>query len=203
MARNTSKQERDRLLDHESDGIREFDNALPRWWLYGFYLTIAFAAVYVTNYHLLPRPIFGRAGMVAEYQADLEAAARDAASRPVAAAVAPVAALTDEASLAKGQAIFEGKDSLCSSCHRADLGGLVGPNLTDEFWLHGCSVSDLVNDIKTGYPTKGMLPYGVGKPLSDEQVLQVASYVLSKRGASPPNPKPIDSERDKTCQVSQ
>jgi len=199
MAQNIPNHERDRLLDHDADGIREFDNALPRWWLYGFYLTIVFGAAYVTNYHLLPRPIVGRAGMIAEYQADLEAAAHDAATRP-AVASAPVAALMDEASLAKGKAIFEGKDNVCFSCHRADLGGLVGPNLTDEFWLHGCSVGDVVNDIKSGYPTKGMMPYGTGKPLSDEQVLQVASYVLSKRDSSPPNPKPVDPERDKTCQ---
>ena len=57
-----------------------------------------------------------------------------------------------------------------------------------------------MNSIKTGYPLKGMLPYGVGKPLPDDQVLQVASYVLSKRGSSPPSPKPPDAERDKTCQ---
>ena len=58
---------RDELLDHDADGIREFDNALPRWWLYGFYLTIAFSIVYLVNYHVLPKPLFGHPGMVAEY----------------------------------------------------------------------------------------------------------------------------------------
>jgi cytochrome c oxidase cbb3-type subunit III len=195
-----NKPTRDELLDHDADGIREFDNALPRWWLYGFYFTIAFAAFYLVNYHVLPRPLIGRAGMVAEYEAEVEAASRAAAARPHAAknGVALVA-LSDPASLEKGRAIFEGTQNTCFSCHRNDLGGLVGPNLTDDLWLHGCSIQDLVNGITTGYPTKGMLPFGVGKPLTDEQVLQVASYVLSKRGSSPPAPKPPDAERDKEC----
>jgi len=195
-----NKPTRDELLDHDADGIREFDNALPRWWLYGFYFTIAFAAFYLVNYHVLPRPLIGRAGMVAEYEAEVEAASRAAAARPHAAknGVALVA-LSDPASLEKGRAIFEGAENTCFSCHRNDLGGLVGPNLTDDVWLHGCSIQDLVNGITTGYPTKGMLPFGVGKSLTDEQVLQVASYVLSKRGSSPPAPKPPDAERDKEC----
>ena len=122
-----------------------------------------------------------------------------AALRP-AAAHAGLPRLTDAADLAKGKAIFDGPDSVCFSCHRADLGGLVGPNLTDDLWLHGCAMGDVMTSIKTGYPLKGMLPYGIGKPMTDEQVQQVASYVLSKRGSAPPNPKPIDPERDKACQ---
>jgi cytochrome c oxidase cbb3-type subunit III len=201
MTRDTrEKPKRDELLDHDADGIKEFDNALPRWWLYGFYLTIAFAAFYLVNYHVLPRPLIGRAGMVAEYEAEVEAASRAAAGRPhVAKSGVALVALTDPVSIEKGRAIFESADNTCFSCHRNDLGGLVGPNLTDDLWLHGCSVQDLVNDITTGYPTKGMLPFGVGKPLTEEQVLQVASYVLSKRGSSPPGPKPPDMERDREC----
>jgi cytochrome c oxidase cbb3-type subunit 3 len=76
----------------------------------------------------------------------------------------------------------------------------VGPNLTDDQWLHGCSLGDIERSIRTGYPQKGMMPFGSGKPLTDEQVLQVASYVISKRGSSPPTPKPIDPERDTACQ---
>jgi cytochrome c oxidase cbb3-type subunit 3 len=189
----------ERLLDHDADGIRELDNALPRWWLYGFYFTILFAGAYLVNYHVLPRPLVGQAGMIAEYQAEVEAAARLNAGRTPSAAGPALAALTDAESLAKGQAIFEGPDNVCFSCHRADLGGLVGPNLTDDRWLNGCGVADIVSDIKAGFPLKGMLPYGTGKTLSDEQVRQVASYVLSKRGTHPPNPKPSEPERDKDC----
>jgi cytochrome c oxidase cbb3-type subunit 3 len=192
---------RDELLDHDADGIREFDNDLPRWWLYGFYFTIAFAALYLLNYHVLPKPLFGHQGMVAEYQAELEAASRGAAARPHdATRRGPLVALTDPQNLEKGRAIFEGPDNVCFSCHRKDLGGLVGPNLTDDRWLHGCSVDDVAESITRGYPLKGMMPYGVGKPLTEEQVLQVASYVQSKRGSSPPAPKPSDPERDKACE---
>jgi cytochrome c oxidase cbb3-type subunit 3 len=191
---------KDELLDHDADGIREFDNALPRWWLYGFYFTIAFAAVYMVNYHLLPVPVFGHPGMVAEYQADVEAAKSVARARtPAPSAAVALVALTDEPSLAKGRVVFEGTDNVCASCHRPDLGGMVGPNLTDEYWLHGCSVEQVVTSIRDGYPLRGMMPFGTGKPLTDEQLLDVASYVLSKRASSPPSPKPIDAERDRIC----
>jgi cytochrome c oxidase cbb3-type subunit 3 len=195
------RRDRDELLDHEADGIREFDNDLPRWWLYGFYLTIVFSVIYLVNYHVLSTPFFGAPTVVAEYEADMKAVtALQAAHRsrtPGAAAVSTV--LTDPPSLEKGRAIFESPSSLCSSCHRPDLGGLVGPNLTDEGWLHGCKLNDVVTSIRTGYPTRGMLPFGGGTALSDEQLRQLASYVLSKRGALPAAPKPADPERDKSC----
>jgi cytochrome c oxidase cbb3-type subunit 3 len=192
------KSTRDELLNHDADGIREFDNALPRWWLYGFYFTILFAVVYFANYHLLPAPLFGRSSIAAEYNADLEAAALAAKSRPSKPGAA-VVALTDHDSLEKGRAIFEGPSNVCFSCHRADMGGLVGPNLTDEYWLHGCSPADLVRSVSTGFPIKGMLPYGTGKVLTDDEVLQVVSYVISRRGSNPANPKPTDPTRDQVC----
>jgi cytochrome c oxidase cbb3-type subunit 3 len=195
-----SDKKRDELLNHEADGIREFDNALPRWWLYGFYFTIAFAAVYFVNYHLLPQPLFGRPGQVAEYTAEMEAAAAAGAGRPGAAA-AGLAALTDPGALAKGEEIFMGQRNLCHTCHRKDLGGLVGPNLTDDKWLHGCTASEMVQNVKTGFPAKGMLPFGSAQPLTDEEVLQVVSFILTKTGSNPGNPKPVDPERDKECRT--
>ena len=177
------RDKRDELLDHEADGIREFDNALPRWWLYGFYLTIVFAVVYTVNYHVLPEPLWGSAGMIAEYRG--RAAGGAEAGGAAGAPAANLSPLTDAPSLEKGGAIFEGPDNVCSSCHRPDLGGLVGPNLTDDQWLHGCTTGAIVASIETGYPLKGMLPFGTGKTLTDDQVLQVASYVVSKRGSAP------------------
>jgi cytochrome c oxidase cbb3-type subunit 3 len=189
---------KDELLSHDADGIHEFDNALPRWWLYGFYFTIAFAVVYYVNYHVLSRPLFGTQTLAAEYREDVERATT-LQKHDASGSSRPIVALTDAASLLKGRAIFEGPDNTCFACHRPDLGGLIGPNLTDEYWLHGCAATDLVHDVKTGFPQKGMLAFGTGKTLSDEQVLQVVSYVLSKRGSHPANPKAIDPERDKVC----
>ena len=199
MSADHTDPKRDELLDHEADGIREFDNALPRWWLYGFYFTIALGTAYFVNYHVLAAPILGQPGMVAEYEADVrEARARSTGAGPAAGGTTR-AALTDAASIAAGKAVFEGPDNVCYSCHRPDLGGMIGPNLTDDKWLHGCSVEAVTTSIKTGYPLKGMMPFGTGKTLTDEQILQVASYVLSKRGTSPANPKPIEPDRDVDC----
>ena len=192
-------QHKDQLLDHDYDGIREFDNALPKWWLYGFYFTIAFGIVYVINYHVLPAPLWGKPGMVAEYQAEMDDAARLAANRPKAeGAGATLVALTDPESLAKGQAIYEGAN-LCHACHRKDLGGMVGPNLTDSLWIHGCTPAELVKNISTGFPSLGMLPYGSGTKLTDEELLQVVSYVLSKQGSNPDSPRAVNPEREKPC----
>jgi cytochrome c oxidase cbb3-type subunit 3 len=192
-------QKKDQLLSHEYDGIREFDNALPKWWLYGFYFTIAFGIVYAINYHALPTPLWGRPGMVAEYQAEVETAARVAAGRPKAAGPnTALVALTDPDSLKKGQEIYEGAN-LCHACHRKDLGGMVGPNLTDNLWIHGCTPADVMKNVSTGFPPLGMLPYGSGASLSDEQLLQVVSYVLSKQGTHPANPRAANPDREKTC----
>jgi cytochrome c oxidase cbb3-type subunit 3 len=192
------RQHQDELLEHDADGIREFDNDLPRWWLYGFYATIVFAAAYMVNYHVLATPLVGAASVVAEYEADM----REAAARAPAASASTVelAALTDPASLAKGQAIYESQTHPCAACHRPDLGGLVGPNLVDDLWLHGCGMAHVVKTITTGVPTRGMLPYGGGPPLDDEQVQQLASYILSKKGSNPPNAKAPDPDRDQDCQ---
>jgi cytochrome c oxidase cbb3-type subunit III len=192
-------QRKDELLAHEYDGIREFDNALPKWWLYGFYFTIVFGIVYAINYHMLPTPLWGRPGMIAEYQAEVDTASQAMAGRPKGAgANAALVALTDPASLTKGQEIFEGAN-LCHACHRKDLGGMVGPNLADNLWIHGCTPADLVKSVSSGFPPLGMLPYGSGAKLSDEQLLQVVSYILSKQGSHPVNPRAVNPEREKVC----
>jgi cytochrome c oxidase cbb3-type subunit 3 len=162
---------------------------------------VALSVVYMVNYHVLPTPAFGKAGMVAEYEAEMAAARARTASRTDGAEAPAVAlaALTDAASLEAGRALYDGADNACSSCHRPDLGGMIGPSLADDHWLHGCSVEAVVSSIRTGYPLKGMMPFGTTKALDETQLLQLASFILSKRGSAPPDPKPIDPERDVVC----
>lgn len=192
-----SDDQKDPLRNPEVDGIRELDDALPKWWLYGFYGTIALAVAFVVNYHVLPTPLVSQKSIAAEYQAAMDEAARLAANRP--AGATGTVAFTDAANLAAGQAIFEGPRNLCHTCHRKDLGGLVGPNLTDALWRYGCSVDAVVQNVTTGFPPKGMLPFGSTQRLTDKELLQVVSYVMSRQGSNPANPKPVDPALDKPC----
>jgi cytochrome c oxidase cbb3-type subunit 3 len=189
---------RDPLHDHEVDGIRELDNALPRWWLYGFYVTIVIGVAYFINFHVLTTPLVGKSTLAAEYAAEMAGIRPRVAASPVA-ATGGLKARTDSASLARGDEIFHGVTNACFSCHRPDLGGMIGPNLTDEYWLHGCAPADLVKSVTTGYPEKGMQPFGTTVKLTDDQLLDVVSFVLSKQGSRPVNPKAVDPARDKRC----
>lgn len=188
-------------FDHEVDGIRELDNDLPRWWLYGFYVTIVIAVVYFANYHVLSTPLVGSKTVAAEYEADVTAHPKPAATSARAGGTVPASLtlLTGPQDLEAGKKIFESSTHPCHACHRADLGGLVGPNLTDDKWLHGCSVGQVVESIRTGYPLQGMVPFGGGPALGDQQLLELASYILSRRDSHPANPRPVDPVRDLAC----
>lgn len=200
-----SVQKKDELLDHDADGIQEYDNDLPRWWLYGFYFTIACAAVYIFYYHIYTGSDwnvlwYGARGQAAEYEQSVaEAKLVNASVTGAAATQATVEYVqtTDAAALQRGQEIFNGNSNLCFTCHRQDLGGVVGPNLTDEYWIHGGTFRDVINSIKTGYPERGMMPYGSNAKLSDQDLISLASYIFSKQDSHPESPKPIDPARDK------
>ncbi|NQW30486.1 MAG: c-type cytochrome [Ignavibacteria bacterium] len=204
---NDQKRESGKLMDHDADGIKEFDNDLPRWWLYGFYFTIFCSVVYMFYYHVYSGSDwnilwYNSRGQVQEYTAEVAEANAMLANAPKKASVAAVL-LTDQASLEKGKEIFNSTNSLCFTCHREDLGGIIGPNLTDEYWMHGCSLEVIIKNITSGFPEKGMLPYGSSNKLSDTELLQVASYIVSKKGSNPPDPKPIDAEREVICSTIQ
>lgn len=186
-----SGQEKDTVLEgHDADGILEFDNDMPMWWLVGFMFTVVFSFGYLVQYHMSDGPSSAK-----EYEQEVAAFNKskdpNAGQQEVA-----LNALTDAASLDAGRLIFEGAANTCYTCHRNDLGGIVGPNLTDEFWIHGGDLRSIMKSIKSGFPDKGMQPYGTNARLSERQVLQVASYVLSKQGSNPANPKAIDPARE-------
>ena len=132
------------LLDHEVDGIRELDNKLPRWWVWLFYFTIIFAAVYLVYYHVLGAGDL----MIAEYTKEMKVgdAIKGAAMARFEADIGTLQPSKDPDVLARGKKTFL---MLCAPCHRADGGGLVGPNLTDEYWIHGDKFSDNVKTIGT------------------------------------------------------
>jgi cytochrome c oxidase cbb3-type subunit 3 len=170
------------LMDHEADGIRELDNKLPRWWVWLFYLTIIFSVIYVAYYHVL------RAGplMAGEYAQEMKTGERikSAALAKFESSIETIEPSGDELVLATGKQTF---GRLCAPCHRVDGGGLVGPNLCDDYWIHGNKFSDNLKIVWNGVPAKGMVTWkGVLKP---DEIYAVASYVFSLRGTKPPNPK--------------
>ena len=173
----------ERLLDHEYDGIKEYDNPMPRWWLASFWVTIVFSILYLLN---LPGIGVGK-GRIADYDADMAAAAAIAAQHD------PLAGLTNETLVAAaadptqrtlGETTYA---TMCASCHLADGGGLIGPNLTDSYWIHGGEPLDIMRSIVVGVADKGMPPWG--KTLKPDQLKAVAGYVLTLRGTTPKAPK--------------
>jgi cytochrome c oxidase cbb3-type subunit III len=170
----------DEILAHDYDGIRELDNKLPKWWLGLFYFTIIWAAIYMLHYFVLQTGDL----QIAEYKNELATAKQ---MHPASAAnnkTATLSLMTDEFNLAEGKVIY---DKNCAVCHLVKGEGLVGPNLTDEFWIHGGSLEDVIDIIVVGVPSKGMISWKA--QLSPKQIQQVSSFILSLQGTNPPNPK--------------
>jgi len=178
-----SDHEQDRLLDHDYDGIQEYDNPMPRWWLWVFYATIAFVPIY----YFAPGNIGAGPGKVAAYEAEVAAyeASRPAPAAGMASDESLRALVADASALELGQVTFV---QHCAACHRPDAGGLIGPNLTDDAWLHGDAPSQIHATIVNGVLEKGMP--GWERLLQPEQVDAVTAYVLSLKGTNPPSPKP-------------
>lgn len=175
----------DRLLkDHEYDGIRELDNAPPSWFNILFIVTIVFSFFYL--YILF---VFKPAGLVQEKELARELA-RAERSMQEAPTEFEVALLTDRQSIENGKQIY---NNVCAVCHLVDGGGLVGPNLTDNYWIHGNTPEDLFRIVTEGVIEKGMIPYR--DQLSPRQRLEVNSYILVELvGSTPANPKAPEGE---------
>ena len=175
------EKDHDELMGHDFDGIREFDNDLPPWWLKLFYVTVLWGVLYLVYYHV------GKMGdlQIAEYQQEIKSV-QVQAENSGGAGGGPVMrqALTDKESLFRGRDIFR---TNCQACHGAVGQGGVGPNLTDEYWIHGGTFPELAHIITVGVPAKGMVAWG--SVLKAQQISEVASFVLTLQGTNPPNAK--------------
>ena len=175
------------LLDHNYDGIQELDNKLPRWWVWLFNVTIVFAAVYLAYYHVLGKGQL----MAAQYQEEMKVGDQIKAKAigEFEGSMASLQPSKDPAVLAEGKQTFL---NLCAPCHRVDGGGLVGPNLCDDYWIHGSNFVDNLQTMWNGVPAKGMVTWkGVLKPST---IYAAGSYIYTLRGTHPPNPKPPENQ---------
>jgi cytochrome c oxidase cbb3-type subunit 3 len=181
--------EEELLSIHEYDGIRELDNNLPPWWVAMFWVTIVFGIAYLFNYHLL------NTGDLQEKEYNIEmATAAEQKKKLEDAGLAginenSVTALKDKANLEKGLTIFTQN---CAACHGKSAEGGVGPNLTDDYWLHGGGIKNVFKTVKYGVPEKGMIPWQ--NQLKPDQIQEVASYILSLHGSNPANGKAPQGE---------
>ena len=178
------EKEKDLLLDHNYDGIQELDNSLPPWWKYGFYLTIVVAFIYIYRFHISHDGMSQHEEYVAEMQKGEEDKAAYLAKSANNVDESTVVLLTDNGAVSEGHELFVKN---CAPCHLPDGGGNVGPNLTDDYWLHGGGIKDIFKSIKYGWQDKGMKSWK--DDLSPKQIQEVASFIKSLKGTHPAVPK--------------
>jgi cytochrome c oxidase cbb3-type subunit III len=184
-------QEKELLLNEDYDGIKELDNPVPNWFNALFYGTIAFGLVYLLVYHVwLSAPMQAK-----EYEIELATAQEKQMERLKNAPVEDineknVQLVADASTISSGKATYV---QYCAACHGQAGEGLVGPNLADEYSLHGGSINEVFKTIKYGVPEKGMVAWGT--QLNPRQVSNVANYIMSIQGSNPPNGKAPQGER--------
>jgi len=181
-------QENTVMTDHSYDGIRELDNRLPPWWLYGFYASIVFGLIYLTNVFLLDGPSQNE-----EYEQEMAQAKIEVETY-----LASLDNLIDESNvsfteekqdLIAGMEIFTSK---CAACHGQNGEGGIGPNFADKYWIHGGDVVSIFKTVKYGVPAKGMIAWKA--QLNPKQMQQVSSYIVTLEGTDPPNQKEAQGE---------
>lgn len=190
MSNNKEYQKGKVIEDHEFDGIKELDNPPPSWLMYIFYTSIFVSVLYWGYYHAFKQ------GPDQYQEFEMEVASASAIIDARTAQLPPVAtvASTDPADIAAGKALFMSK--ACFACHGMNgEGNAIGPNLTDDFTIHGCGFEPTLKTIKNGVPEKGMTAYG--SQLSEKELEQLASYVISLKGSNPANAKDPQGEKCK------
>lgn len=177
------------LLNHDYDGIKELDNNLPPWWVYSFYACIIFSAIYLVRFEIM-----GADNQEMELKKELAQAKIEVAeymkNAPDLMDEKSVTQLTEPADLAIGKTLFENN---CAACHRADAGGQIGPNLTDNHWILGGGIKNIFHTITNGgRDGKGMISWkGTLKP---KEIQKVASYIMSLKGSNPKDAKAPDGD---------
>ncbi len=168
-----------KLTDHDYDGIKELNNPSPYWVLFLFLGTIGFSLFYAVHYFGFPNN--GR-DQISEYNKQMALAGKQANPAGLGAAF-----VMDKEQMDQGAKIFLEKG--CIACHgMKGEGNAIGPNLTDNFWIHGCKPADLIKLINEGVPEKGMIPFK--STLSEAQIKSVTAYILGTLvGSNPPNGK--------------
>lgn len=184
-------EEKDIELEHEFDGIKELDNPTPAWFMYLFYATMVIAVGYMFYYHVFDW------GQLQDEEYATEIMEAEEAKKAYLAKAAniidenSVTESTDAAVISAGQAIY---NTNCVACHGDKGQGVVGPNLTDEYWLHGGSINKVFKTIKYGIPEKGMISWE--KTLSPKQIADVSNFINSLKGSNPANAKAPQGEKE-------
>lgn len=192
MTRSKSvEQEADVMLDHDYDGIKELDNVLPPWWVNLFYATIIFGLIYMVRFHVMDEYTQAQEYDQEVAAANIEIEKNKLNSPKEEITFDKVTLLTDAESLAKGKEIYT---NACAACHKADGGGIVGPNLTDEHWINGGGIKNVFKLIAEGSKNNPTM-VAWAKTLGTKEVQNVASYVLSLQGTKPAGAKPAEGEK--------
>ncbi len=176
-------------VGHVYDDIRELDNRIPPWFNYLFGLTVVFAFVYMIDYHVagtskLPSDEYMDEMISANLQRSIMLASGGTINEN------DLAVLKDSSSLKEGAEHFQ---KFCISCHGPQAGGLIGPNLTDEYWIHGGGIKNVYTTIKKGVPAKGMISWEL--VFSQRQIQNLGSYILSLQGTNPPGGKSPEGQK--------
>ena len=183
------EREEEVMTDHNYDGIIELDNNLPPWWVAMFYICIFFGVVYMIHYHVLGTGPDSHEEYVAEMQKAEEDVKAYLAMKASNVDENSVTMVLDAGRLRDGKGLYM---THCKTCHGDAGQGLVGPNFTDNYWIHGGSIRDIFKTIKYGVPEKGMISWR--NQLTPVQMQNVASYIKTLVGTNPPNPKEPQGE---------
>jgi len=180
-----SKKHDEVIQGHEYDGIEELNNPLPKWWLATFYGTIIFAVLYWGYYEIGPGPSHDETLARKMKAIETRYAQADAAAQADAENIDVAALTSDPAVIESGKAKFI---ETCAVCHGQNGEGIIGPNLTDKYWIHSKGeLLSIVEAIREGFPEKGMPPWGA--LIEPELQRNIAAYVTTLQGTNPPNAK--------------